>query len=356
MAGAAGVLVECLLAASYIGRAFGRGIDIAAAGRDDTLSWRLSRGSARGLPLGHLRVSLWRQRGQALQEGHHIPYLTIRQAELPRRHAREADAVAGDPVQLTRMEVLRRIDQRTGQRLHALANVALRDAGCAMALHAFVLEAAGTTADHGLVLQWRRLDVACMQANRAVHGELKHRKDALQVLARRADVIETCPNETPSADRTKGGERCNRGEDGTGSAHETSPIVDAHRRFAQCGLSLFIPVLMAGLLSACSGDPPKLHAQQDRQQAARGKLLLAQYQCGSCHVIPGVAASRGTDGPNLQAFSRRSYFAGNIPNQPAALAGWIVDPKAIIPATTMPAMGVSPEDARAMAAYLHMLQ
>ena len=113
---------------------------------------------------------------------------------------------------------------------------------------------------------------------------------------------------------------------------------------------------MAGLLSACSGDPPKLHAQQDRQQAARGKLLLAQYQCGSCHVIPGVAASRGTDGPNLQAFSRRSYFAGNIPNQPAALAGWIVDPKAIIPATTMPAMGVSPEDARAMAAYLHMLQ
>ena len=113
---------------------------------------------------------------------------------------------------------------------------------------------------------------------------------------------------------------------------------------------------MTGLLSACSDKPSQLHAQQDPQQAARGKQLLAQYQCGSCHTIPGVAASRGTVGPTLQAFGRRSYIAGNVPNQPAALARWIVDPKALIPATTMPAMGVSPIDARAMAAYLHTLK
>lgn len=115
-------------------------------------------------------------------------------------------------------------------------------------------------------------------------------------------------------------------------------------------------MMMVGLLCACSGDPAHLYAQQDRQQVARGKLLLAQYQCGSCHAIPGVAASRGTVGPTLQAFSRRSYIAGNVPNHPAALARWLVDPKAIIPATTMPSMGVSPIDARAMAAYLHTLQ
>lgn len=114
-------------------------------------------------------------------------------------------------------------------------------------------------------------------------------------------------------------------------------------------------MMMVGLLCACSGEPPKLHEQQDRQLAARGKLLLAQYQCGSCHVIPGVPASRGANGPTLQAFSRRSYIAGNVPNQPAALARWLVDPKAIIPATTMPSMGVSPINARAMAAYLHTL-
>lgn len=113
---------------------------------------------------------------------------------------------------------------------------------------------------------------------------------------------------------------------------------------------------MSALLTACLGEPTQLHAQQDQQQAGRGKLLLAQYQCGSCHAIPGVAASRGTAGPTLQAFSRRSYIAGNVPNQPEALAQWLVDPKALIPTTTMPTMGVSPLDARAMAAYLHTLQ
>ncbi|MES2949575.1 MAG: c-type cytochrome [Pseudomonadota bacterium] len=132
--------------------------------------------------------------------------------------------------------------------------------------------------------------------------------------------------------------------------------MDTHRRCALCGLSRFIPILVAGLLSACSGEPPQLHAQLDRQHAARGKHLLAQYQCGSCHVIPGVVASRGTVGPTLRAFGRRSYIAGNVPNQPAALARWIVDPQSVIPATTMPSMGVSPDDARAMVAYLYTLQ
>ena len=133
-------------------------------------------------------------------------------------------------------------------------------------------------------------------------------------------------------------------------------MIYKYRSSAQRVLSLFAPVLLAGLLCACSGEPSQLHEQQDRQQAARGKLLLAQYQCGSCHTIPGVAASRGIAGPTLKAFSRRSYIAGNVPNQPAALALWLVDPKAVIPATTMPSMGVSPMDARAMAAYLHTLQ
>jgi cytochrome c2 len=35
---------------------------------------------------------------------------------------------------------------------------------------------------------------------------------------------------------------------------------------------------------------------------------------------------------------------------------WIVDPKALHPGTTMPAMGVSPDDARHMAAYLYTLK
>lgn len=344
VAGAAGVLVERLFATGPVGRTYGHGIYVAAAKSIVTL------------PLGDLRVRLWRELRQVLQKCHHIPYLTIRQTVLPRRHAGEADAMAGNPIQLTRMKVLRRINQRTGQRLHALTDVVLRNARRAMALRALILEARCAAADHSLSLQRRRLDVARVQANRAVHGELQHRVDGLQVLARRADVVETRPDETRSNNHAKGDESCNRGEDKAGAAHGVQPIVYMLRRSVLCALSLISSTLMVVLLSACSGKPTPLHAQQDPQQAARGKLLLAQYQCGSCHVIPGVAASRGSNGPNLQAFSQRSYISGNVPNELVSLVRWIVDPKALIPATTMPAMGVSPSDARAMAAYLHTLQ
>lgn len=89
---------------------------------------------------------------------------------------------------------------------------------------------------------------------------------------------------------------------------------------------------------------------------ARGRLLLAQYQCGSCHRIPGVDAARGTTGPALDAYGRRSYVAGVLPNYPDALVRWIVDPPAVKPGTAMPAMGVSAEDARHMAAYLYTIK
>ena len=85
----------------------------------------------------------------------------------------------------------------------------------------------------------------------------------------------------------------------------------------------------------------------------RGKLLLAQYQCGACHRIPEVAAARGTLGPALDSYGRRSYIAGQIPNRPDALARWLVEPSAMKPGTAMPAMGVSAADARDMAAYLY---
>lgn len=81
--------------------------------------------------------------------------------------------------------------------------------------------------------------------------------------------------------------------------------------------------------------------------------MLAQYQCGSCHMIPDVAAARGTVGPSLADFRQRSYIAGHVPNTRDALARWIVEPKALAPGTSMPSMGVSLQDAQDMAAYLH---
>ena len=89
---------------------------------------------------------------------------------------------------------------------------------------------------------------------------------------------------------------------------------------------------------------------------ARGQRLLAQYQCGACHAIPGVEDARGRTGPPLEKFGRRSYIAGHVPNSADMLVQWIVEPRALVPNTTMPDMGVSHDDARAMAAYLHTLK
>lgn len=89
--------------------------------------------------------------------------------------------------------------------------------------------------------------------------------------------------------------------------------------------------------------------------AERGQRLLAQFQCGACHQIPDVPAARSHMGPSLANMGKQSYIAGQSPNQPETLVRWIVDPQAMQPGTLMPAMGVSADQARDMAAYLYGL-
>ncbi len=114
-------------------------------------------------------------------------------------------------------------------------------------------------------------------------------------------------------------------------------------------------LLPLACLAACDSSTPA-PARVTGGDVKLGKLLLAQYQCGACHQIEGVAAARGQLAPPLDAFGQRSYIAGSVPNTPEMLARWLVDPPALKPGTTMPAMGVSEEDARHMAAYLYSLQ
>jgi cytochrome c len=118
-----------------------------------------------------------------------------------------------------------------------------------------------------------------------------------------------------------------------------------------CRSAIAVTALLA---AACdSQSSPALTGSGNVEQ---GKRLLAQYQCGACHAIPGIPIARGVAGPPLSDYGRRSYIAGHIPNQPELLAQWIVNPRALIPTTSMPAMGVSDDDARDMAAYLHSLR
>jgi cytochrome c len=108
------------------------------------------------------------------------------------------------------------------------------------------------------------------------------------------------------------------------------------------------------ILAGCGQDgAPRSVAGGD---AVLGQRLLAQYQCGSCHAIPGAVAAAGNAGPPLSGFGRRSYIAGRIPNQAPALVRWLVDPPAMKAGTMMPNLGVSEADARHMAAYLYTLR
>ena len=111
------------------------------------------------------------------------------------------------------------------------------------------------------------------------------------------------------------------------------------------------------LASACdTRDMPAQPASSGTiGNAERGQRLLAQFQCGACHQIPDVPAARSHVGPSLANLGKQSYIAGQFANQPETLVRWIVDPQAMLPGTAMPAMGVSPDQARDMAAYLYGL-
>lgn len=109
-------------------------------------------------------------------------------------------------------------------------------------------------------------------------------------------------------------------------------------------------------LGGCSGgsvEAPSVVAGGDPE---RGRVALGRYECGVCHVIPGVRGVQGHVGPPLDRFRHRVYVAGKFPNRPDVLVRWLVDPPALAPETAMPAMGVSEAEARDMAAYLYTLE
>jgi cytochrome c len=111
------------------------------------------------------------------------------------------------------------------------------------------------------------------------------------------------------------------------------------------------------MLVSCGGEA---HGQAARLvaggDAERGNALLRTYGCGSCHTIPGVVGARGQVGPPLIHWSRRVYIAGYVPNTADFLIRWIEVPQAIEPATAMPNLRVTEQEARDMAAYLYTLQ
>jgi mono/diheme cytochrome c family protein len=106
---------------------------------------------------------------------------------------------------------------------------------------------------------------------------------------------------------------------------------------------------------AAAGDPaaatPSNPVLADGD-AARGKRILAQYACQSCHRIPGVTGSEVDVGRPLEQLAKRRLIAGSLPNTRDNLMRWIRNPQAIDPDAAMPNMGVTERDALDISAYL----
>jgi cytochrome c oxidase assembly factor CtaG len=89
---------------------------------------------------------------------------------------------------------------------------------------------------------------------------------------------------------------------------------------------------------------------------ARGKQAIKAMGCGACHTIDGIADAHGQVGPPLTGIARRSIIAGELANTPANMVRWIENPQAVEPNTAMPNMGIGPQSARDIAAYLFTLR
>lgn len=113
-------------------------------------------------------------------------------------------------------------------------------------------------------------------------------------------------------------------------------------------------LVVAAACTTVGGPAPR--GDQDRLAAERGRELIIEYGCGTCHTIPGVRGADGLVGPPLTAFGDRAYIAGALVNTPENLARWIRDPQSVEPGTVMPDLGVSDDEAASIAAYLHSLR
>jgi cytochrome c2 len=114
-------------------------------------------------------------------------------------------------------------------------------------------------------------------------------------------------------------------------------------------------LLFAATLAGCGEQDMDMPVVRGGDAAA-GKRLVTQYQCGACHAIPDIQGAGGDAGPPLKHMRRLSYIANGIPNRPERMVAWLRDPPALKPGTRMPSMGLSEQEARHIAAYLYTLE
>ncbi len=114
---------------------------------------------------------------------------------------------------------------------------------------------------------------------------------------------------------------------------------------------LIVTLLLLG--AACNRQETKPPASGD---PGKGKQLITQYGCTACHSIPGIDGPRGEVGPSLDHVAVRPMIAGVLPNNPQNLTQYLQNPQMVNTLNIMPNLGIKPDEARDIAAYLYTLK
>jgi cytochrome c len=119
--------------------------------------------------------------------------------------------------------------------------------------------------------------------------------------------------------------------------------------------ALLVAAVMAAGGAACA--PHDRHAQAiTGGDVDRGRMAIRQYGCQTCHIIPGATGADALVGPPLNGIASRAYVGGVVTNSSDHMIAWLKDPKAFEPLSAMPALGLTDQDARDIAAYLYTLR
>lgn len=114
-------------------------------------------------------------------------------------------------------------------------------------------------------------------------------------------------------------------------------------------------LLLALCMPATAGcKPPETPRYTvDTALAEQGRAVIERAGCAACHEIPGVTWPRGRWGPSLVGFGDIGLIAGAVPNTAENLAAFLRNAPAVKPGSTMPPIPITPDEARAAAAYLY---
>lgn len=124
-----------------------------------------------------------------------------------------------------------------------------------------------------------------------------------------------------------------------------------------------MPKLSPGDYAALAPGPPRSRSMPAADAGVQlrpgdvqaGRIAVAQHLCATCHTIPGIVGAAHHVGPPLAGMGGRAFIGGVIPNTPDNMVRWLLDPQKIDPLSAMPPLGLSPQDAKDITAFLATL-